>query len=98
MKHKRSIPNRGFRVADQIQRDVAELIRDLKDPRIGMVTVNAVEVTADYAHATVLFSLLIGDPQECEGASREVVDAVLAELDAQYLTIDWRATVAALKG
>ena len=45
MRHKRSIPNRGFRVADQIQRDVAELIRDLKDPRIGMVTVNAVEVT-----------------------------------------------------
>ena len=42
MKHKRSIPNRGFRVADQIQRDVAELVRDLKDPRVGMITVNAV--------------------------------------------------------
>ena len=26
MRHKRSIPNRGFRVADQIQRDLAELI------------------------------------------------------------------------
>ena len=71
MKHKRSIPNRGFRVADQIQRDVAELIRDLKDPRIGMVTVNAVEVTADYAHATILFSLLIGDSAECETALNE---------------------------
>ena len=43
MKHKRSIPNRSYRVADQIQRDVAELIRDLKDPRVGMVTVNSVE-------------------------------------------------------
>jgi len=63
MRHKRSIPNRGFRVADQIQRDVAELIRDLKDPRIGMVTIHAVEVTPDYAHATVFFSVLIGDPQ-----------------------------------
>jgi ribosome-binding factor A len=71
MRHKRSIPNRGFRVADQIQRDVAELIRDLKDPRIGMVTVNAVEVTPDYAHATVLFSILIGDPVECEVALNE---------------------------
>ena len=71
MKHKRSIPNRGFRVADQIQRDVAELIRDLKDPRIGMLTINSVEVTADYAHATVLFSLLIGDAQECETALNE---------------------------
>ena len=71
MKHKRSIPNRGFRVADQIQRDLAELIRGLKDPRIGMVTVNAVEVTPDYAHATILFSLLIGDAVECETALNE---------------------------
>ena len=71
IRHKRSIPNRGFRVADQIQRDVAELIRDLKDPRIGMLTINSVEVTADYAHATILFSLLIGDPQECEIALNE---------------------------
>ena len=71
MRHKRSIPNRGFRVADQIQRDVAELIRDLKDPRIGMVTINAVEVTPDYAHAKVFFSVLVGDPQECEAALNE---------------------------
>ena len=71
MKQKRSIPNRGFRVADQIQRDVAELVRDLKDPRIGMITINAVEVTADYAHATILFSLLVGEPQECEAALNE---------------------------
>ena len=71
MKHKRSIPNRGFRIADQIQRDVAELIRELKDPRVGMVTVNAVEVTPDYAHATVLFSLLVGDPAECEEGLNE---------------------------
>ena len=33
MRHKRSIPNRSFRVADQIQRDVAQLIRELKDPQ-----------------------------------------------------------------
>ena len=71
MRHKKSIPNRGFRVADQIQRDVAELIRDLKDPRIGMVTIHAVEVTPDYAHATVFFSVLIGDPAECEQALNE---------------------------
>ena len=61
MRHKRSIPNRGLRVADQIQRDLAELIRDLKDPRIGMVTISAVEVTPDYAHAKVFYSLLVGD-------------------------------------
>ena len=72
MRHKqRAIPNRAFRVADQIQRDVAELIRDLKDPRIGMVTINHVEVTPDYAHAKVFFSLLVGDAAECEAALNE---------------------------
>jgi ribosome-binding factor A len=71
MRHKRSTPNRGFRVADQIQRDVSELIRELKDPRVGMVTINAVEVTPDYAHAKVYFSLLVGDAQACETALNE---------------------------
>jgi len=71
MRHKRSIPNRGFRVADQIQRDLAELVRELKDPRVGMITINAVEVTPDYAHAKVFFSLLIGDPAESEEALNE---------------------------
>lgn len=72
MRHKqRSIPNRSFRVADQIQRDVSELIRDLKDPRIGMVTINTVEVTPDYAHAKIFFSLLIGTPAESEKALNE---------------------------
>ena len=71
MKHKRAIPNRSFRIADQIQRDVAGLIRELKDPRVGMVTLHAVEVTADYAHAKIFFSLLVGDPQECETALNE---------------------------
>ena len=65
MPQRSSTPNRGFRVADQIQRDLSELIaRELKDPRVGMVTINAVEVTPDYAHAKVFFSLLNGDPEE----------------------------------
>ena len=71
MRHKKSIPNRSYRVADQIQRDLAELIRELKDPRIGMVTLNSVDVTPDYAHAQVYFSLLVGDAQECEAALNE---------------------------
>ena len=69
MPKKHSTPNRGYRVADQIQRDLSELIaRELKDPRVGMVTLNAVEVTPDYAHAKVYFSLLTGDPAEMEEA------------------------------
>ena len=71
MRHKRAIPNRAFRVADQIQRDLAELIRELKDPRVGMATINAIEVTPDYAHAKVFFSVLIGDPAETQEALNE---------------------------
>ena len=64
-KRKTATPNRAFKVADQIQRDLTELIaRELKDPRVGMVTLQAVEVTPDYAHAKVFFSLLMGDPAE----------------------------------
>ena len=66
MHRKSTIPNRGFRVADQIQRDLAELIaRELKDPRVGMVTINAIEITPDYAHAKVFFSQLVGDAEAC---------------------------------
>lgn len=65
MPKKSSTPNRSFKVADQIQRDLTELIaRELKDPRVGMVTINAIEVTPDYAHAKVFFSLLTGNPDE----------------------------------
>lgn len=61
-KRKAATPNRAFKVADQIQRDLTELIaRELKDPRVGMVTIQAVEVTPDYAHAKVYFSMLTGD-------------------------------------
>ena len=66
MRKKSSTPNRGFKVADQIQRDLTALIaRELKDPRVGMVTIQGVEVTPDYAHAKVFFSLLQGDSAAC---------------------------------
>lgn len=69
MRKKHSIPNRGYRVADQIQRDLSELIaRDLKDPRVGMITLSAVEVSPDYAYAKVYFTVLAGDPLETEAA------------------------------
>ena len=69
MPQKKSPTQRNYKVSDQIQRDLAELIaRELKDPRVGMVTLNAVEVTPDYAHAKVFFSLLTGDPGETEQA------------------------------
>ena len=63
-KHSKSIPVRGVRVADQIQRDLAEIIAyELKDPRVGMITISEVQLTPDYAHAKVFFTMLKDDKE-----------------------------------
>lgn len=62
-KNSKSIPSRGLRVADQIQRDLSEIIwAELKDPRVGMITLTEVSLTPDYAHAKVFFTCLADDP------------------------------------
>lgn len=54
--------SRTDRVAEQIKRDLAELIRlEVKDPRVRMVTLTAVEVTSDYAHAKIYYTVLEGE-------------------------------------
>ena len=59
--------DRGQRVADQIQRDLSELIRlEVKDPRIGMITITDVEITADYAHAKIFYSVLPDTPEQIQ--------------------------------
>jgi ribosome-binding factor A len=53
--------SRTQRVADQIQRELAGLIqREVKDPRVGMATVSAVEVSRDLSHAKVFVTILNG--------------------------------------
>jgi ribosome-binding factor A len=50
---------RSERVAEALQALVAELLlREIKDPRIGLVTVTAVTVTPDLRHARIFFSCL----------------------------------------
>ena len=54
---------RADRVADLVRAAVAELIlRELKDPRIGMVTITAVDMSDDLKHAKVFFSV-VGDDE-----------------------------------
>ena len=49
------------RVAQAIKEEVAKILQqELKDPRIGFVTVTQVKVTADLEHAAIFFSLLEG--------------------------------------
>ena len=53
--------SRKDRVSEQIRRELADLIRtELKDPRVGMISITDVEITADYAHVKVFFSTLVG--------------------------------------
>jgi ribosome-binding factor A len=60
-------PARSLRVADQIQRELAEILRtELKDPRVAMITLTGVEVTADYAHAKVFYTLMGSAEQRAE--------------------------------
>ena len=56
--------SRSDRVAEQIRRELAELIRlELKDPRVRLVTITGVEVTSDYAHARVYYTSLLSPDQ-----------------------------------
>jgi len=53
---------RTDRIADQIQRDLSELLRSaMKDPRLGMVTINEVTVSKDLGYADVYITLLTLD-------------------------------------
>jgi len=53
--------SRGQRIADQIQREVANLImRKLDDPRVAGATVSGVELSRDMAHARVYVTPAIG--------------------------------------
>jgi ribosome-binding factor A len=57
---------RQRRVADQIQRELASIIRgELKDPRVALVTLTEVELSPDLAHAKVYYTTLVeGSPRE----------------------------------
>lgn len=61
---------RAQRVADQIQRELADLIANgVKDPRVGRVTLTAVDVSADLSHATVRFTHLAGKEHAAEAVA-----------------------------
>lgn len=53
---------RSQKVGDQIQRELSEIIhRELRDPRVGLITLTSVDVSADCAYATVYFTCLDAD-------------------------------------
>ena len=51
--------DRLSRVGEQIRRELSDILRrELRDPRVGRVSLTDVEVSTDYAHAVVFFSCL----------------------------------------
>ena len=66
---------RADRVGSQMQRELAQLVRDeLDDPRLGMITIQAVKVVRDFSHATVYFTF-IGGELEIKEVTRVLKDA-----------------------
>ena len=58
--------SRTSRIADQMQRDLAQVIRtEIKDPRVGLVTIQSIDVSPDYAHAKVFITQL-GDAKNAK--------------------------------
>ena len=69
--------SRTQRVGEQIQRELASILQlDMKDPRLGMVTVSAVEVSRDMSLATVHVTFLgLDEADEIKQAIRLLADA-----------------------
>ncbi len=60
---------RSRRIADQVQRELADIIRlELKDPRVGMITITDVDVSPDNKNARVHFTVL-GDQARIDDAT-----------------------------
>lgn len=64
--------NRTDRIAEQIKREVAKILQfEVKDDRLGMVTINAVKVSKDLAYADVYFTNLAVSLEESESLSSD---------------------------
>ncbi len=72
---------RSRRVAEQIRQELADILwREVKDPRVKGVTINAVEVTSDLEHAKVWFTVMTGDHQVVAKALQHSVGFLRREL------------------
>lgn len=67
--------SRTQRIGDQMQRELAQLIRrDVKDPRLGLVTITAVDVSRDIGHAKVFITVMGQDDAEAIKESLKVLN------------------------
>jgi ribosome-binding factor A len=86
---------RPQRLGDLIQREVAELIRlEVRDPRVGMITITSVDVSPDMSHAKIFFTVLEKDklPDTLQGLARSAgfLRSQLAKRIKMYTTPELR--------
>ena len=76
--------SRTSRLGEQIQRDLAQMIQfEMKDPRLGMVTLNQVKVAKDLGYADIYFTVM-GAKGETDEHIREQTESILNDA-AGYL-------------
>ncbi len=85
-------PQRGYarqdRVREQIMREMAELVRTgLKDPRAGFITITEVEVTRDYSHATIYYTVFDEETREVTAEALERAKGFLRSELAKRITV-----------
>ena len=63
-------PSPRMRKVNELVREVvADAVQDLKDPRIGFVTITGAETSPDLRHAVVYYSTLGGDQEKADSAA-----------------------------
>jgi ribosome-binding factor A len=75
---------RTQRVADYLQRELAALIQhEVRDPRVGMVSVTGVDVSRDLGHAKVYYTAMGSESSEDAKESTEVLNKAAGFLRSQ---------------
>lgn len=75
---------RSDRVAEQMRRELADLLQfEVKDPRVGMVTVTEVEVTGDMAHAKIYYSAAVHDDAKAAAGLQQGLEKAAGFLRSQ---------------
>jgi len=75
---------RTQRVADYLQRELAQLIQhEVRDPRVGMVSITSVDVSRDLGHARVYYTVLDSDSSEDAKESTEALNRAAGFLRSQ---------------
>ena len=90
--------SRTQRVADYLQRELAILIqREVRDPRVGMVSITGVDVSRDLGHARVYYTVLGSDSSEDAAVSTVALNKAAGFLRSQIARESTMRSVPQLK-